>query len=261
MLGLWIFTLIGLIVFGVNIGVKQKSTDFVIEKEKINITKNDTLKIEMNTNENFSSDLMIDEKFVYDEMDKKQIFSQDVRLIVKSTNDSLARIKVKKSANGASHDAARERAQDIDYQYTFKNNVLSLNNYFLASPEQKFNRQEIQITLFLPEGSVLYADNNTYHFQRFYRRYNNIINRENTNHYLKILKNDAECLDCSEMKYEDDTNNISLSENGINIKIDDNGEKGKVIIGKNGIDIDINEENGNNIKLQINEKGISIDNK
>ena len=197
LLGLWIFTLIGLIVFGVNIGVKQKSTDFVIEKEKINITKNDTLKIEMNTNENFSSDLMIDEKFVYDEMDKKQIFSQDVRLIVKSTNDSLARIKVKKSANGASHDAARERAQDIDYQYTFKNNVLSLNNYFLASPEQKFNRQEIQITLFLPEGSVLYADNNTYHFQRFYRRYNNIINRENTNHYLKILKNDAECLDCS----------------------------------------------------------------
>jgi hypothetical protein len=283
LLGIWIFALISLTVFGVNIGIKQKSTDFVIEKEKLKITKNDTLKVIMNTNENYTSSFRRDhnEKFVYDVMDQKYIFSQDVRLIVKSTNDSLSRIIVKKSAHGVSHDAARERAQDIDYQYLFKNNVLNLNNYFLASPEQKFNRQEIQVTLFLPEGSVLYADNNTYYYHRNMSFYNDILDNEFEDHYLKILKNDAECLDCSEMKYEDDTNTISLSENGINIKIDDNGEKGnviidengididinedvekgKVIIGKNGIDIDINEENGKNIKLQINEKGISIDNK
>ncbi len=282
LLGVWIFALIGLIFLGVNIGIKQKSTDFVIEKEKLNITKNDTLKIVMNTNENFSSSIRRsdNEKFIFDENDKKHIFSQDISLIVKSTNDSLARIKVKKSAQGASHDAARERAQDIDYQYDFKNNILSLNNYFLASPDQKFNGQEIQVTLFLPEESVLYADKNIYHYNRNTKSYNDILENEFEEHYLKILKNDTECLDCSEMKYEDDNNTVSLSENGINIKIDDNGEKGKVIIdengididinedgekgkvsiGKNGIDIDINEENGNNIKLKINDKGININN-
>ncbi len=262
LLGVWIFALIGLIILGVNIGVKQKSSDFVIEKEKINITKNDTLKIVMNTNENFSSSFRRgnNEKFVYDEMNQKYIFSQDIRLIVKSTNDSLARISIKKSANGASHAFARERAQDIDYQYSFENNVLYLNNYFLASLEQKFNRQEIQVTLFLPVGSVLYADKNTYYYHSNMSYYNDILNNGYENHYLKILKNDIECLDCSEMKYEDDTNTISISENGINIKIDDKSEKGKVIIDENGIDIDINEDNGKSVKFQINDKGINIEN-
>ena len=106
----------------------------------------------------------------------------------------------------------------------------------------------------------MYADKNTYHYHRNTSSYNDILENEFEEHYLKILKNDTKCLDCSEMKYEDDKNTVSLSENGINIKIDDNGEKGKVIIDENGIDIDINEENGNNIKLKINDKGISIDN-
>jgi len=262
LLGVWLLSVITLAVFGLKTAVKQKESDHVFIKEELAVTAQDTLKIVMNANELYSSSLRRsdNEKFVYDENNTQHIFSQDVRLIVKSTKDSIGSIRVRKQANGHSHDAARTRAKDIDYQYILDNNTLSLNNYFLASAEQKYNSQEVEITLYIPEGTVIYADENTYYYHRNSDYYGDILENEDEEHYLRVLEKSTECLDCpiGELDYDDKNGRVIINENGINITINEDGEKGKVIIDENGIDIDVNETGGDSFEMKIDENGIKI---
>jgi len=262
LLGVWLLSVITLAVFGLKTAVKQKESDHVFIKEELAVTAQDTLKIVMNANELYSSSLRRsdNEKFVYDENNTQHIFSQDVRLIVKSTKDSIGSIRVRKQANGHSHDAARTRAKDIDYQYILDNNTLSLNNYFLASAEQKYNSQEVEVTLYIPEGTVIYADENTYYYHRNSDYYGDILENEDEEHYLRVLEKSTECLDCpiGELDYDDKNGRVIINENGINITINEDGEKGKVIIDENGIDIDVNETGGDSFEMKIDENGIKI---
>jgi len=260
LLGVWLLSIITLSVFGLKTAVKQKENDHVFIKEELAFTAQDTLRITMNANELYSSSLRRsdNEKFVYDENNTKHIFSQDVRLIVKSTKDSIGSIRIRKEANGHSHDAARTRAKDINYQYTLEKNTLSLNNYFLASAEQKYNSQEVEVTLYVPEGTVIYADENTYYYHRNSDYYGDILENEYEEHYLRVLDKSIECLDCPEEIHEDKHGNVIINENGINITINEDGEKGNIIIDENGIDIDVNETGGDSFELKIDETGIKI---
>jgi len=258
LLGVWFLSIITLSIFGLKTAVKQKESDHVFIKEELAVTAQDTLKITMKTNELYSSNLRRgdNEKFVYDENNTKHIFSQDVRLIVKSTKDSIGSIRIRKEANGHSHEAARTRAKDIDYTYTLENNTLSLNNYFLASADQKYNSQEVEVTVYIPEGTVIYADENTYYYHRNSDYYGDIL--EDEEHYLRVLEKSTECLDCPEGDYKDNHGNVIINENGINITINEDGEKGKVIINEEGIDIDVNETDGDSFEMKIDENGIKI---
>jgi phage shock protein PspC (stress-responsive transcriptional regulator) len=263
LLGIWLLSLITLAIFGLKTGLKTKEQDHMFVKEELAITAQDTLKITMNTNELFSSRMYrdSDEKFVYDENDTKFIFSQDVRLIVKSTKDSIASIKIRKEASGESHLEARNRAIDISYQYSLENNTLLLNNYFLMSPEKRYNNQEVEVTVYVPEGTVIFADENTYYYHRNSDYYGDILENGDEEHYLKVLEESTECLDCPSDKLENTKKgSVTINENGINITINEDGEKGKVIIGENGIDIDVNETEGDRFEMKIDENGIKINN-
>jgi len=264
LLGVWLLSIISLSVFGINTGIKTKEQDHVFVKEELAITAQDTLHITMNANDLYSSRMRRNnnEQFVYDENDTKYIFSQDVRLIVKSTKDSIGRIRIRKEANGQTHDDARERAIDIDYQYTLENNTLSLNNYFLMSPEQKYNNQEVEVTLYLPEGLIIYADENTYYYHRNSDYYGDILENEDEEYYLRILDGAVECLDCETESFrieENEKGRVIINENGINITINEegNGENGTIIIDKNGLDIDIKEEE-DSFEMKIDEDGVKI---
>lgn len=261
--GIWILSVITLTIFGLKSAVKQKENDHVFIKEELAITSQDTLKIVMNTNELYSSSLRRSDniQYVYDESNTQHIFSQDVRLIVKSTKDSIGSIRIRKEANGHTHDAARTRAKDIDYQYVLENNTLSLNNYFLANPEQKYNNQEVEVTVYIPEGTVIYADDNTYYYHRNDDRYGDILQNDDEEHYLRVINDATECLDCpeTEVSLDDDKHGkVIINENGINITINEDGENGKIIIDENGIDIDVKEDGGESVEMIIDENGIRI---
>ncbi len=123
---------------------------------------------------------------------------------------------VEKSALGASYQLAKDRAQSIDYDFEMVGNSLKLNAYLLTDIEQRFRDQSVELTLYLPEGSVLYADENTYSFHRNTSIYGDILDNGSEEHYLRILKNDTECLDCdqesrSELKSESPTWSFALN--------------------------------------------------
>jgi len=260
LLGVWLVSLLTLAVFGIKEATEHALNESVIEKTELNIKSGDTLEIAMSFNDRYTKPSSRhnngDFKIVFDENDIKKIYSSDVRLIVKSTKDSVSTISIEKNAQGRSYQDARDTASNIDYHYSFSNNELSLDNYLLTDFKNKFRDQEVTITLYLPEGSVIYADENTYHFHRNRSYYNDILDNGMEEHYLKIIEDDVICLDCAEdenykvnIDVHDNESTLKISDEGLEIKdedlniiIDENGVSGEdddvtVTIDSDGIDI------------------------
>ncbi|WP_299101418.1 PspC domain-containing protein [uncultured Winogradskyella sp.] len=200
LLGLWIMAIIGLVITGVKQATEHAyDANFTQVEAPLNITSGDTLKIKMVSHDDYNKHLYSDYngyKIMPTDNDNSIISTTDIRLIVKSTTDSIARIKINGFARGSNYDLARERAQDINYNYTIVNNELRLDSYLITDALNKFSDQHIEVIIYLPEGSVFFANNNTHNFYRNYRSTNNILKRDMRNQYLKVIEDDVECLDC-----------------------------------------------------------------
>ena len=198
LLGLWIISVLGLIFFGIQQATENAFEGEVRISENLPITANDTLYLNMVGDTQFNStpyksdDLNIS----YDENDQKVIWTQNIQLIVKSTLDSTARMEVIKEAQGKSYDEARRRAEEINYNTRFSNGRLDLSGLLTTDPSNKYREQKVQVTLFLPVGTVLYAADNTYSFHRNSDYYDDILHNGYEEKYLKITREGTECLDC-----------------------------------------------------------------
>lgn len=254
LLGVWLISLISLIVVGIRQASEHAFEETYIEKSELRITASDTINLKMvgsdlyknganSHNESF--------KIVRDENGDKSIYSSDVAIVVKSTTDSLARISINKTADGRDYDKAIERAKGINYNYALKGNQLLLNSYITTAPENKFSDQEVVITLYLPEGTVIKCNENSKTFF-YYRNYNGtIITHDDANHYLKIIEDDIECLDCPEEDFnvEVNTPGLKINDNGIEIHADD----AHVTIDDSGIKAEAED-----VKVNISSDGIEI---
>tara|TARA_R100000988_G_C3954592_1_gene142902 strand:- start:429 stop:911 length:483 start_codon:yes stop_codon:yes gene_type:complete len=115
---------------------------------------------------------------------------------------------IDKNAEGNSFLNAKKRAEAIEYNYSFENGTLYLDGYFLTAIENKYRDQEIDVTLFLPEGSVLVAEDNTYSYHRNDSRHNDILHNGMEGKSLLILKGKTECLDCPIDEMQEETNEV-----------------------------------------------------
>ena len=223
LLGFWLAAIITLSAFAMK-EVSEFSRDAsVINKSEISIATNDTLYVKMASNNTYSKGTYRDYDFdiVYDENDEKKIYSSNVRLIFRSTKDSLATVSIEKNARGSNYQSAKERAVAVEYNYTFSNNELLLDSYFLTDAKNKFRDQEVEIILYLPEGSIVNTDGNTYSFHSNYRHYRDIIDNGFENQYLKVIKDDVICLDCGDNK--NSKINIDIHNNDSSFKLDKDG--------------------------------------
>tara|TARA_R110002049_G_scaffold10507_8_gene51702 strand:- start:2043 stop:3887 length:1845 start_codon:yes stop_codon:yes gene_type:complete len=200
LLGLWIVSIIGLIITGVRQATEQAyDANFTKVEETLNIASGDTLKIKMVSDDKYNKHLYSDHhgyKISPTDNANSIISTRDIRFMVKSTTDSLASIKINGFARGSSYDLARERAQEIDYNYSLVNNELKLDSYLITDAANKFSDQHIEIVIYLPKGTVFFANDNTRNFHKNYRSSNDILDNGMENQYLKVLDDDVECLDC-----------------------------------------------------------------
>src|SRR5690606_32783832 len=112
-----------------------------------------------------------------------------------------------------------------------------------ADVNDKYRDQQIEITLYLPVGSYLYAENNTYSFHRNTSRYRDILLNGQEGYYLEIMDGKIHCEKCGsstfyssdDLDYHvidwDDSNWQETWKEGNRIKID-----------RDGIDINITDE-------------------
>ena len=243
LLGIWLMAIIGLFVIGVKQATEHAFDAKFMVKEQLDVTANDTLKINMVSDSNYDGYYYRrnnNYRLVEDE-NGRTIISSNIRLVVRSTKDSLASMVIEKQARGSSYDIARNRAKNINYSYALNDGKLDLSSYLTTDIENKFSEQEVMVILYVPEGTVIYADDNTYSFHRNSSYYNDILDNGMEEQYLKIIEDGTECLDCEieeEDENLDETNSdnnqiiteekpdvsiqINEEEEGVNIEVNDN---------------------------------------
>lgn len=252
LLGLWVMAIIGLVVTGIRQATEHAFDANVVHVEKtMAIAPGDTLKIKMRGHDNYNKYLNRNYhsyKISASEDNQKIISTSDVRLMVKSTSDTVASIKINGFARGSSYDLARERAQNISYNYALSNNELRLDSYLITDATNKFSDQHIEVVVYLPEGTIFFADDNTHSFHQNYSSSNDILKSGMEEHYLKVIDDDVECLDCSdELQQEEE----EFKE--ITTEITDTITKKKSSnTSKSEVNIQINDEDGVNIEVNDN---------
>lgn len=248
---IWLASIIGLGIFGIRQATETAFTGEAVSEYPLAVRSGDTLNLKMISNEQYEYDARrrgnLDIK--YTDTNEKVIYSTDVRLIVRSTTDSLGRILIEKRAEGPDYLSAKEKARAIDYDYTFDSasSNLGLNAYLTTDFENKYRDQEVQVIVYLPIGSVLYADGNTYSFHRNSSYYRDILDNGDEEKYLIIEDGKVRCLDCPIETLEKSDNEWDEQEEGIYIK-NENGDYIKV--NKNGLKIDASDES-DTLKIKI----------
>lgn len=262
LLGLWLISLIALIVIGIKQSTEFAMDSTVSKKHELVYNTQDTLNIAMVssklTSNNDGNDWFHGFEIRYDEADEKLIYSREVRLTIRPTKNSLPYLVIEKTAKGKDYPAAKERANNIAYGFEIKDNYLQLDNFLTTDYDNKYRDQNIDLYLYLPEGTYFNLDKNTRSFLNYYRSSNNIVTQDQADHLLLVKEDNAECLDCE----EDDINykvNIDVKDNrGSKLKIGEDGveikgEDVNITINKDGVKTD-----SEHVKVNIDEEGIDI---
>jgi phage shock protein PspC (stress-responsive transcriptional regulator) len=278
LLGLWLISLITLVVLGIRQAAAHAYSDSVSTEQTINFeVPSDTLQISMHASELYQKrrNMAIDGVMVTSSDEGEEIMvSDDVRLSLKKSKDSVVRIKIRKDANGSSFNEAKEIAGNIEYSYAVEGNSIVLDDFLTTSMSNKFRDQEVWVTLFVPKGKTIQFDNESVRCIRMGTRNDSDMGRCEVPDYTWIMGADGElkCQDCPEsIEYEDDgENHIIINEDGIDIDIKENGDSFKMKINEDGVkikaddsndgevlNIDLNEE-GEGLKMNIDENGVVI---
>lgn len=252
LLGIWLLSIIGLIIVGVQQATNRAFDGEVVTTEIIPVTAQDTLFLAMKGNSELSgrSWRSSDFRIAY-ENDQKIMVGNDIRLIVKSTKDTVGKLEILKSAEGKDYRKAKERAENIKYSTDFADKKLYINSYFTSNSKYGYRDQEVEVTLYLPEGTTLYADDNTSSFHRNSNRYGDILINGEEEHYIKILEDGASCLDCPLEEWDDNDDDEDWDdEDEFNARVEVDGKEVNVKI--NGDGVRVNDKEGKVIRVESN---------
>ncbi|WP_282056467.1 PspC domain-containing protein [Maribacter luteus] len=282
LLGLWLISLVTLVVLGIRQAAAHAYSDSVTVEQSLYFeVPNDTLTISMQTSEYFEKrrNMAIDGVMVTSTDEGEEILvSDDVRLSVKKSKDSIVRVKIRKDANGSSFNEAKEIARNIEYSYKVEGNTIAFDDFLTTSLQYKFRDQEVWITLYVPEGRTIQFDSESKRCMPISANNDQDMGRCDLQEHIWDMGTDSElkCLDCPEIIEEEDAqgnDRIIINEDGIDIDIKDNGDSFKMKIDQNGVkiqaddstdgevlNIDLNDK-GDGLKMNIDEEGVVIKNK
>lgn len=248
LLGLWLLSIIGLIILGIKQASAHAYTGSATTNEILYFPGGtDTLQLHLQASELYDLQENVGVNgmtLTYDEEGNRLLFADDVKFDIKKSKDSLAHIRIRKDADGSSFASARERAAKVDYAYRVDGNSLFLNNFLTTAIENKVRDQEVRVTVFAPVGTVLQLDSSARDHIGWGTQYDKDLYRSEIVEYNWLMGENGElkCLNCPEDMDKNDS---------------DHEENGHIIIDKEGVDINI-KDNGDTFKMKIDEEGVRI---
>ncbi len=253
LLAIWIISIALL----TSIGVKQMSAfaanGRVVSKQTIPLAANDTLRIKFVHNDYYSKNINDNQDFLVteDSTGAKVIYSNQISINILKTDEKAPYIQIEKEAKGKSLFEAKKTAEKIRYGYTIIGNQLILDNYLLTDFKNKFRDQEVEISLYLPEGTLLKPASSMENYDRSDNDFFNM-HYSSDNYIYKVQSSQIKCLNCpaDENEYDDLANDT-----------DNDSTQTSVTINKNGVSVknDTTIKSNNNIQeLKINKDGIII---
>lgn len=250
LLGLWLISIIGLAV----LGVKQASAhaytgSYTITESPAIPQELDSVIVDLRGSEiyDFKEGIGLNGMTVtYDEGGERILYSDDVRVDLKKSEDSLVHIKVRKDADGSSYNNARERAQNIDYSWRIEGNRVILDDFLTTDIANKFRDQEVVVDIQLPQGTVVWFEESARGHIGRGTRYDEDLYRHDIVGYKWVMEASGKirCLDCPEPTREDRDGDgrIIINEDGVDIDIQDRGDSFQMKIDENGVRIRAKEE-------------------
>lgn len=242
LLGLWLISLISLAVLGIKQASAHAYTGSISEREVLTTGQiPDTLQIQFRDSDygELSTATVGGLEIRYDESDNALLYSDDLRLDIQKSEDALMSLRIRKDADGSSYQNARDRAGQIDYSYSFSGNTLTLEDHFTTAVKNKIRDQEIRLTLFIPEGTVLSFNSEAGDFMGRRTRYDKDMYRKRIVNYTWIMDSTGglNCLNCPEDTEDESDGNghIIIDENGIDIDVQDSRDTFRMKIDENGI--------------------------
>ncbi len=250
LLGLWLISIGVLTALGIRQAAEFATVGSINEKSELVVTDlNDTIRIRMKENEyEYGSDRIHFGRMVlsYDENDNPILVSDDVRFNIKKSDDSIVRINVRKDSHGGTFQVARDKAKEVSYGYTVLGNEIVLDDYLTTSTANKARQQEVRSTIYIPAGSYISFDESTKRHIGRSTKNDRDYYRSGIAEHTWVMGEDGE-LKCHECPIEEDEQDGN----------DDDDGNGKIIINKDGIDIDINDEQ-DSFEMKIDEDGVQI---
>ena len=245
LLGLWLISLITLAVLGIKQASAHAYTGSVSERDTLTIAQApDTLRVKFQESDynDLSTATMGGLEIRYDEADNAMLYSNDLLMDIQQAEDTVLSLRVRKDADGSSYQNARDRAGQIEYNYSFSGNTLTLDDHFTTAVKNKIRDQEIRLTLFVPEGTVLNFSSNSGDYMGRRTRTDKDMYRKRIVNYSWVMGNDGilNCLNCTEESEDEDsdgTGHIIIDENGIDIDVQDSSDTFKMKIDENGIKV------------------------
>lgn len=251
LLAVWLIS----VSLAITIGIKQ-ATAFsvdgrVVQKETINLLPTDTLHIKFRYNDYFAKDITDHNDFrvTVDSVGNDVIYSNNVSFKIVKTDENKAYIRIEKEAKGKTLFEAKQRAEKIKYGFKIEGNQLIFDNYLLTDLKDKFRDQEIEITLFLPKGTLFKADSSVQEYDYSDNDYFNL-HYSSGDYLYKVDTDQVKCLDCP--ANENEHNDI--------LNIEDNDSVVTTTVTVNGEVVTVN-KTGTKKGLSVNKDGEIIKNK
>jgi phage shock protein PspC (stress-responsive transcriptional regulator) len=199
---LWITAISILVTLGARQAIDRAFENNFSTQTPLTINMQTPLKLSMYNNEKYSFEAYRRSglEIKPDANGNKVLYSSDIRLIVRSTDEKVGKIVLNKIASGKDYKQAKARAQAIDFKYDFNKNTneLILDGYFLTDITNKYRDQQIEVILYLPVNTRLIAATNTRSFHKNEPIYRDILILGDEEKTLLITPEGTQCLDCIE---------------------------------------------------------------
>ena len=247
---LWIISIGLLITIGMNQMMEYSTEGRAVTKQTLILNPQDTLQIKFRHNDYFAKNVNDHTNFqiAQDSADQRVLYSNNVRFTIEKTDEKMPYLQVEKQAKGRDLAVAKNKAEKIQYGFKFENNQLILDNYILTDVKNKFRDQEVELTLYLPKGTLFKVDNSVENYDRSDDEFFNL-HFSSPDYIYKVENAQVKCLNCPlseneyndvEIGYEADSDTIKeviLRINGKEIITSEtvNSKKTSLSIDKNGI--------------------------
>lgn len=239
LLAVWLIAVGIIISLGINEASQLAFDGKSVQKEVIAIAPTDTLKIKFKNNDFYSKSNYRhhDFKITQDEGDNEIIYSNNVSIEIKYTDEATPYMLIEKLANGKSTSQAKKRAEKIRYNYKIEGNTIVLDNYLLTAVENKFRGQEVEIYLYLPKGTIFQTDESYSNYDRSDYDFFDENEYDTKNPVYRVDSDKIRCLNCLESESNNDLSiEIETDDTSASIYYDENGVLVKKVVNK--------EENG-----------------
>jgi phage shock protein PspC (stress-responsive transcriptional regulator) len=197
LLALWIISISGCIYLGMYQAAQLGTEGQSISRKEFTIPENETLQIIFKSNEYFTKYNKYDRdvEIKQDSAGHVVLYSNDVRLYIRHTDQARPYVQVEKIARANSLSKASKFAETIGYNFKVSGNSLILDNYLVSDVASKFRGQHVEVFLYLPEGMIFQPDINV---QKYDNSDNDFFDLwfDNADHVYQMGKDKVECFDC-----------------------------------------------------------------